>query len=261
MPKRKRNPNPRIKWTKSQTQRLKEAVDAYNKNVRRVKRLKGYKELAPQTEKLKDIKALIGTAKELNRVTRWLNKFAEEKGQPKIYTNPHGVKMLQWRREKMKADTISENKRRKANRARLSKGVVYDYDGNLIPNAKREQMLNENRLIEAKPETIKSIETFIDLEKNLRKMAYLANPEVQLKRLRDNMITGINYVIGEEQGRKYIDRLNEMTIDELEELYLKNDLNLDEYFNYRAYLIADREENAIPYEVTFEKELNEMLGL
>ena len=49
--KKKRNPNPKIRWTKSQVQRLKEAVDAYNKNVRRVKRLKGYKELTPQTEK------------------------------------------------------------------------------------------------------------------------------------------------------------------------------------------------------------------
>lgn len=256
--KKKRNPNPQIKWTKSQTQRLKEAVDAYNKNVRRVKRLKGYKELAPQTEKFKQLKTQIGTAKELNRITRWLNKFADIKGRPKVYTNPHGVEMLQWRREKIRSDTLAENRRRMEKTKKLTEGKVYDREGNLIPNARREQMLNENRLIKATPETIKTVTSFVDLEKNLRKMAYLANPEVQLKRLRDNIINGIEFVLGEEGGKKYINRLNEMTAEELEDFYLENENSLDDYFNYRSNIIADG--NA-QFETVFENKLNDMLGL
>lgn len=257
--KKKRNPNPHIRWTKSQVQRLKEAVDAYNKNVRRVKRLKGYKDLAPQTEKFKELKLQIGTAKELNRITRQLNKFATIKGRPKIYTNPHGVEMLQWRREKMRSDTLAENRRRLEKTKKLTEGKVYDRDGNLIPNARREQMLNENRLIEAKPETIKSITTFVDLEKNLRRLAYLANPEVQLKRLRDNMITSIEFVLGSEGGKKYINRLNEMTAEELEDFYLENENELDDYFNYRSNMIA--EGSTQQFEDVYENKLNEMLGL
>lgn len=237
--KKKSNPNPHIRWTKSQVQRLKEAVDAYNKNVRRVKRLKGYKDLAPQTEKFKELKEQIGTAKELNRITRLLNKFASIKGRPKVYTNPHGVEMLQWRREKIRSDERAENKRRKDNRERLSRSVVYDYNGNAIPNATREQMLNENRPINAKPETIKSVRTLIDLEKNLRRMAYLANPVVQLERLKDNMKKAIFKVLGEQAVSYYENAIEQMQVSNFESFYLENEGLFDDFFNYESERVAE----------------------
>lgn len=258
---KKKNSNPRIRWTKSQVQKLKEAVDAYNKNVRRVSRLKGYKELTPQTEKFKQLKTEIGTAQELKRTIKWLTKFAEIKGRPKIYTNPHGVTMLEWRRKRMTANIISENKRRKARQEQLKEQAVYDYNGNVIPNAKKEQLLSENRLINARPETLRTVKTFVDLEKNIRRMAYLANPEVQLQRLRDNIISGIEYVLGKDKGAQYIDKLNGFTIEELEEMYLRSENILGEYFKYRADTIAYRLNDAQPYETEFEQNLNEMLNL
>ena len=259
-PKKKRTyrQQPKIRWTKSQVQRLKETVDAYNKNVRRVKRRKDVGQYAPPTEKFKELKMQISSANELNRIVKQLNKFAKIKGKPEMYTNPHGVTMTQWQRQKMRSDTQAENRYRQANLERLEGSEVYDFSGNVIPNAKREQLKNENRLIQAKPETIKTIETFVKFEKDIRKMAYLRNPEIQLKRMRDNMINGIKYVLGEEKGSKYIDKLNSMGTNEIEEFYLKNDLNIESFFRYQTESLAEMfgEET---YEDRFESNLEEML--
>ena len=104
-PKKKRTyrQQPKIRWTKSQVQRLKETVDAYNKNVRRVKRRKDVGQYAPPTEKFKELKMQISSANELNRIVKQLNKFAKIKGKPEMYTNPHGVTMTQWQRQKMRS--------------------------------------------------------------------------------------------------------------------------------------------------------------
>lgn len=272
-PKKKRTyrQQPKIRWTKSQVQRLKETVDAYNKNVRRVKRRKDVGQYAPPTEKFKELKMQISSANELNRIVKQLNKFAKIKGKPEMYTNPHGVTMTQWLREKIKSDTLAENRRRMANTARIEGTEVYDFSGNVIPNARREQLKNENRLIQAKPETLKSVETFADLQKNLRRMAYLANPDVQLERLQQNMIKGIKKAIGL-KGRKYIRMIRDMPLEELEIFYLENESMLEDFFNYESLKQAEiasakdtedvlEEEQPTTFEEAFSQDLDRMLGL
>lgn len=259
-PKKKRvyRQQPKIRWTKSQIQRLKETVDAYNKNVRRVKRRKDVGAYAPPTEKFNELKKQISSANELNRIVRQLGNFAKIKGKPDMYTNPHGVTMTQWQRNKMKSDIQAENRSRKIKIEKIESGAVYDFDGNVIPNAKREQLKNEFRLIQAKPETIKTIETFVKFEKDIRKLSYLRNPEVQLKRMRDNMIQGIEYVLGKDNGKKYIDKLKSMDAGEIEEFYLKNELSIESFFRYQTESLAEMfgEET---YESRFESNLEEML--
>lgn len=265
-PKKKRvyRQQPKIRWTKSQIQRLKETVDAYNKNVRRVKRRKDVGAYAPPTEKFKELKKQISSANELNRIVRQLGNFAKIKGKPEMYTNPHGVTMTQWAREKMRSDTLAENRRRTANIERLESGALYDFSGNLIPNAKREQLKSQHRLIEAKPETIKSVETFISLEKNLRRMAYLANPEIQLKRLKENMRKAIANVLGEQAIKYYENFIDQMQVENFEEYYLENEDLLEDFFNYQSESMAeikDVKEDGEPvtYEDIFKNRLKQMI--
>lgn len=265
-PKKKRiyRQQPKIRWTKSQIQRLKETVDAYNKNVRRVKRRKDVGAYAPPTEKFSELRKQISSANELNRIVRQLGKFAKIKGKPDMYTNPHGVTMTQWSREKMRSDTLAENRRRMENIERLESGALYDFSGNLIPNAKREQLKSQHRLIEAKPETIKSVETFVSLEKNLRRMAYLANPKVQLKRLKENMKKAIANVLGKQSIKYYENFIEQMEVENFEEYYLENEDLMEDFFNYQSESVAEiievkEDGEPLTYEDIFKNRLKQMI--
>lgn len=213
---------PKIRWTKTQLARFDRAVKAFNKNVRRIKRRKDVGAYAPETIKSKEIKQTITTAKELNRVVKWLNEFAEIKGKPKMYTNPHGVTMTDWQRRKTNADIRKENIRRRKETEKLQKRTVYDEHGNPIENASLENMKYENKEISKKPENVESIESLVSLNKRLQKMAYTMNPEIQLQRMRENLIQSITSNFPNGEANDIINKLNSMTDDEVENFYLEN---------------------------------------
>lgn len=213
---------PKIRWTKTQLARFDRAVKAFNKNVRRIKRRKDVGAYAPETIKSKEIKQTITTAKELNRVVKWLNEFAEIKGKPKMYTNPHGVTMTDWQRRKINADIRKENIRRKKETEKLQKRTVYDEHGNPIENASLENMKYENKEISTSPENVTSQESFVNLNKRLQKMAYTMNPEIQLQRMRDNLIQSIKSNFPNGEANDIINKLNSMTDEEIESFYLEN---------------------------------------
>lgn len=218
---------PKIRWTKTQLARFDRAVKAFNKNVRRIKRRKDVGAYAPETIKSKEIKQTITTAKELNRVVKWLNEFAEIKGKPKMYTNPHGVTMTDWQRRKTNADIRKENIRRRKETEKLQKRTVYDEHGNPIKNASLENMKYENKEISKKPENVESVESLVSLNKRLQKIAYSMNPETQLQRMRDNLIQSItsNFPTGE--ANDLIEKLKSLSDDELENFYLSNADTID----------------------------------
>ena len=212
----------KIRWTKTQLARFDRAVKAFNKNVRRIKRRKDVGVYAPETIKSKEIKQTITTARELNRVVKWLNEFAEIKGKPKMYTNPHGVTMTDWQRRKTNADIRKENIRRRKETEKLQKRTVYDEHGNPIENASLENMKYENKEISTSPENVTSQESFVNLNKRLQKMAYTMNPEIQLQRMRDNLIQSIKSNFPNGEANDIIDKLNSMTDDEVESFYFEN---------------------------------------
>lgn len=213
---------PKIRWTKTQLARFDRAVKAFNKNVRRIKRRKDVGAYTPETIKSKEIKQTITTARELNRVVKWLNEFAEIKGKPKMYTNPQGVTMTDWQRRKLNADIRKENIRRKKETEKLKKRTVYDEHGNPITNASLENMKYENKEITTTPENVASQESFVNLNKRLQKMAYTTNPEIQLQRMRDNLIQSIKSNFPNGEANDIINKLNSMTDDEVESFYLEN---------------------------------------
>lgn len=213
---------PKISWTKTQLARFDRAVKAFNKNVRRIKRRKDVGAYAPETIKAKDFKQTISTVRELNRVVKWLNEFAEIKGKPKMYTNPQGVTMTDWQRRKLNADIRKENIRRKKETEKLQKRTVYDEHGNPIKNATLENMKYENKEISTTPENVTSQESFVNLNKRLQKMAYTMNPEIQLQRMRDNLIQSIKSNFPNGEANDIINKLNSMTEDEIESFYLEN---------------------------------------
>ena len=212
----------KIRWTKTQLARFDRAVKAFNKNVRRIKRRKDVGVYAPETIKSKEIKQTITTAKELNRVVKWHNEFAEIKGKPKMYTNPQGVTMTDWQRRKLNADIRKENIRRRKETEKLQKRTVYDEYGNPIKNASLENMKYENKEISTTPENVTSQESFVNLNKRLQKMAYTMNPEIQLQRMRDNLIQSIKSNFPNGEANDIIDKLKSMTDDEIESFYLEN---------------------------------------
>lgn len=212
----------KIRWTKTQLARFDRAVKAFNKNVRRIKRRKDVGVYAPETIKSKEIKQTITTAKELNRVVKWLNEFAEIKGKPKMYTNPQGVTMTDWQRRKLNADIRKENIRRRKETEKLQKRTVYDEHGNPIKNASLENMKYENKEISTTPENVTTQESFVNLNKRLQKMAYTMNPEIQLRRMRDNLIQSIKSNFPNGEANDIINKLNSMTDEEIESFYLEN---------------------------------------
>ena len=212
----------KIRWTKTQLARFDRAVKAFNKNVRRIKRRKDVGDYAPETIKSKEIKQTITTAKELNRVVKWLTEFAEIKGKPKMYTNPQGVTMTDWQRRKLNADIRKENIRRKKETEKLQKRTVYDEHGNPIKNASLENMKYENKEISTTPKNVTSQESFVNLNKRLQKMAYTMNPEIQLRRMRDNLIKSIKSNFPNGEANDIINKLNSMTDEEVESFYLEN---------------------------------------
>lgn len=212
----------KIRWTKTQLARFDRAVKAFNKNVRRIKRRKDVGVYAPETIKSKEIKQTITTAKELNRVVKWLNEFAEIKGKPKMYTNPQGVTMTDWQRRKLNADIRKENIRRRKETEKLQKRTVYDEYGNPIKNASLENMKYENKEISTTPENVTSQESFVNLNKRLQKMAYTMNPEIQLQRMRDNLIQSIKSNFPNGEANDIINKLKSMTDEEVESFYLEN---------------------------------------
>jgi hypothetical protein len=218
---------PKIRWTKTQLARFDRAVKAFNKNVRRIKRRKDVGAYAPETIKSKEIKQTITTAKELNRVVKWLNEFAEIKGKPKMYTNPHGVTMTDWQRRKTNADIRKENIRRRKETEKLQKRTVYDEHGNPIKNASLENMKYENKEISKKPENVESIESLVSLNKRLQKIAYSMNPETQLQRMRDNLIQSITSNFPSGEANNLIEKLKSLSDDELENFYLSNADTID----------------------------------
>jgi hypothetical protein len=212
----------KIRWTKTQLARFDRAVKAFNKNVRRIKRRKDVGAYAPETIKSKEIKQTITTARELNRVVKWLNEFAQIKGKPKMYTNPQGVTMTDWQRRKLNADIRKENIRRRKETEKLQKRTVYDEHGNPIKNASLENMKYENKEITTTPETVTSQESFVNLNKRLQKMAYTMNPEIQLQRMRENLIQSIKSNFPNGEANDIINKLNSMTDEEVESFYLEN---------------------------------------
>jgi hypothetical protein len=217
----------KIRWTKTQLARFDRAVKAFNKNVRRIKRRKDVGAYAPETIKLKEIKQTITTEKELNRVVKWLNEFAEIKGKPKMYTNPQGVTMTDWQRRKLNADIRKENIRRRKETEKLQKRTVYDEHSNPIKNASLENMKYENKEITTTPKTVTSQESFVNLNKRLQKMAYTMNPEIQLQRMRDNLIQSIKSNFPNGEANDIINKLNSMTDEEVESFYLENADTID----------------------------------
>lgn len=235
---------PKIRWTKTQLARFDRAVKAFNKNVRRIKRRKDVGAYAPETIKSKEIKQTITTSKELNRVVKWLNEFAEIKGKPKMYTNPQGVTMTDWQRRKLNADIRKENIRRRKETEKLQKRTVYDEHGNPIKNASLENMKYENKEISKKPENVETIESLVSLNKRLQKIAYTMNPEVQLQRMRDNLIKSIRSNFPSGEANDLIEKIENLSDEDLEQFYLRNADTIDrgEIFISDFIKLQDKEE-------------------
>lgn len=229
---------PIISWNKRQLSRLANAVKAFNKNLRRIKRRKDIgNQINLQSINKYELKRQIGTAKELNRIVNQLNKFAEIKGKPKMYTNKHGVTMTEWEHRKLNSDIRVINNERKRKQEQIEKATVYDYRGNPIPNAVREQSKYENKLIQIFPENVSNVENLKLLSKRINKILFNINPENQLNTLKRGLQTAIDTNLPNEEGERFKRILDSMNSEQLEEMYIENSdiINNGDTFNYVIY--------------------------
>lgn len=229
---------PIISWNQKQLNRLANAVKAFNKNLRRIKRRKDIgNQINLQSINKYELKRQIGTAKELNRIVNQLNKFAEIKGKPKMYTNKQGVTMTEWEHRKIKSDIRVINNERKRKQEQIEKATVYEYSGNPIPNAVREQSKYENKPIQTSPENVSNVENLKLLSKRINKILFNINPENQLNALKRGLQTAIDTNLPNEEGERFKRILNSMTQEELEEMYIENGdiINNGDAFNYVIY--------------------------
>lgn len=227
-----------ISWNKRQLNRLANAVKAFNKNLRRIKRRKDIgNQINLQSINKHELKRQIGTAKELNRIVNQLNKFAEIKGKPKMYTNKQGVTMTEWEHRKINSDIRVINNERKRKQEQIEKATVYDYSGNPIPNAVREQSKYENKPIQTSPENVSNVENLKLLSKRINKILFNINPEIQLDALKRGLQKAIDTNLPNEEGERFKCILESMSYEQLEEMYIENSdiINNGDAFNYAIY--------------------------
>lgn len=247
---------PKISWNKKQKQKLNEAVKAFNKNLRRIKRRKDIgSQITLKSINRFDIRKTIHSSKDLSRVLKQLNEFAYIKGKPKMYTNKQGVSMLEWQRRKINSDIRIENNLRKKEQKKLENVTVYDYSGNPIPNAVVEQSKYENKPIGTTPENVKSKDALGLLEKRIYRINKNRNPEIQLHNLASSIKKAIEINMPDGSGQEIIDIIDSMSYAELEEVYINNgdEINNGEVFNYVIY--------QTPYaQINYAKKMNDIFA-
>lgn len=229
---------PKISWNKKQKQKLNEAVKAFNKNLRRIKRRKDIgSQITLKSINRFDIRKTIHSSKDLSRVLKQLNEFSDIKGKPKMYTNKQGVTMLDWQRRKINSDIRIENNLRKKEQKKLENVTVYDYSGNPIPNAVVEQSKYENKPIGTTAENVSSKEALKLLEKRIYRIQFNRDPEKQLKQLAESLKKALDVNLPDERGERLKNIIDNMSYDDLEQMYIDNEnsINNGDTFNYTIY--------------------------
>ena len=208
-----------IRWTKGQQDRLRKAVDTFRKKVERYSKT-DIAEALPEVPKIKELKKQITTSKELDRLVKDLRAFSSgaNKGKPKIYVNPQGVKMTEWERQRVNKAIQQLNKQKEERVKKIESQEIYDAEGNKLPDIKRVAKKHEEIKVKKTPEKIKTSKEWRNFANEIQKQINKGYDEQRLITLQKNIISALKSYWGRD-GAVYAEVVARMNVYQIKAAY------------------------------------------
>ena len=210
-------------WTKAEEKQIRQTVKAFNKKVGSLRRRKNIGQFMPSSIDVRKLLKYTERKSDMKTLMKQLSTFTSIPKGAKIpmYTNKQGVTMTEWERQKIKTEIKRENARRTQIRKQIEKSDVYDFQGNLIPNAKRQQMKYENVNIKRTPENIRTQAGFKSFAEGMERRLYGDYNVQKAENMKQSLITSLSKEWGY-SADDIITVIENMSAKEVHDLYLKH---------------------------------------
>lgn len=216
-----------MKWTKPRQKKLLNVITEYN---RAVDKWRPYlKDLTPNKASYIYYRRNIKTWNEYQSIIGHLNKFTKYKRQPKIIKTDTGTDVLQWAKNYYEKIIKKANEKRKTKIERLTSKDVY-VNGEKIESAKRVALKNDYRPRKKTVENFKTPSSFYEYVKLVEKELFMKNDLDKIRGLRNNIISAVNTVYGEDDNISLI--LKKLPITAIQEIYENNQDEFTPMFLY-----------------------------
>ena len=192
-----------IRWKKEDSIQLQKAINSFNRNIRKLKKIEGKAEYLPDTVNYKEIRENIISRKEFNRVIKSLRSFSE-KGAANVYETTSGQKLTVW-----------EYKQIRKARTRAIRNL--NIEKLKIQNSVKSEFMGDKRIREIES-TIKNLENLetskgYDFKRIKERAESLGNLDLELQRAKtykQNYLNALEQMSGYENYDKLISELNKI---------------------------------------------------
>lgn len=216
-----------LRWTKPRQKKLLSVITEYNKAVDKWRPY--LKDLTPNKASYIYYRRNIKTWNEFQSIIGHLNKFTKYKKQPKIIKTDSGTNVLAWAKNYYDKIIKKANQKRKAKIERLTSKDVY-VNGEKIESAKRVALKNDYRPRKKTAETFKTPSSFYEYSKLVEKELFVKSDLDKVRRLRNNIITAVSTVYGENDNINFL--LKKLPITAIQEIYENNQDEFTPMFLY-----------------------------
>lgn len=216
-----------MRWTKPRQKKLLNAITEYNKAVDKWRPY--LKDLTPTKASYIYYRRNIKQWNEFQSIIGHLNKFTKYKKPPKIIKTSSGTNVLAWAKNYYEKIMKRANQKRKMKKDTLASKDIY-VNGEKIESAKRVALKNEYRPRTKPVESFKTPSSFYEYAKMVEKEIFVKSDLDTARRLRNNIISSINTVYGEDDNISFL--LKKLPLSAIQEIYENNQDEFTPMFIY-----------------------------